>query len=173
MLALRPIFDDGDSPFLKRKFTDDFLESSDDEIDSDIIIPSESGIAVCFCLISVLSSEGSDILGIGRNLRKGNVKRDRRQILKWSHDIDDNMSRRQFRLHREDFYYVLLKIQPVLQKNEQQACNSSGSSISPYLMLMITLRILAGASYLDMVHYHVHIDSVNKIVWSTVCAISK
>lgn len=173
MFALGPLFGDSESPSLKRKFTDDVSESSDDEMDSGIVIPSGSTIAVFFCLISVLSLEGSNILGIGKNLRKGNVKRDRRHILKWSYDIDDNMFRRQFRLHREDFYYVLLKITPVLEKNEQQACNSSGSSVSPYLMLMITLRILAGASYLDMVHYHVHIDSVNKIVWSTVCAISK
>ena len=173
MLALRPLVGDGDSPILKRKLTDGFPESSDDEIDSDIVIPSGSTIAVCFCLISVLALEGSNVLGIGRNLRKGNVKRDRRHILKWSYDIDDNMFRRQFRLHREDFYYVLLKIQSVLEKSEKQACNSSGSSVSPYLMLMITLRILAGASYLDMVHYHVHVDSVNKLVWSAVCAISK
>jgi hypothetical protein len=27
---------------------------------------------------------------------------------------------------------------------------------------------LAGASYLDMIHYHVHIDSVALIVWETV-----
>ena len=118
MLALRPILYDGDSPFLKRKFTDDFLESSDDEIDSDFVIPSGSTIAAYFCLISVLALEGSNVLGIDRNLRKGNVKRDRRHILKWSYDIDDNMFRRQFRLHREDFYYVLLKIQSVLEKNE-------------------------------------------------------
>jgi hypothetical protein len=83
------------------------------------------------------------------------------------------MFRRQFRLHRDDFFYVLLKISGDLQKDERKAINSSGSSISPYLMLMITLRMLAGASYLDMIHYHVHVDSVHKIVWDTVCAITR
>jgi hypothetical protein len=36
-------------------------------------------------------------------------------------------------------------------------------------MLMITLRILAGAAYLDMIHYQIHVDSVNDVVWDTVC----
>lgn len=83
------------------------------------------------------------------------------------------MFRRQFRFHRVDFYDVLLKINIDLDKSVMHAVNSSGSAVSPYLMLMITLRILAGASYLDMVHYHVHIDSVNKIVWETVQSIHK
>lgn len=178
MLAFRSVEGLIESPSLKRKissveFTDYLCESSDEEIDADIILPPGYKIIACLSLISILALEGADILGTCNNLRMGNVKRDRQYILKWSYEIDDNMFRRQFRLHREDFYYVLLKIEIDLKKNEQQASNSSGSSISPYLMLMITLRILAGASYLDMVHYHVHIDSVNKIVWSTVCAISK
>lgn len=179
MLAFGPVAGLHESPSLKRKFTsvefsESFFESSDEEeLNEDIDIFPGSKIIVCLSLMSVLNLEGADMLGVGKCVRIGNVKRDRQHILKWSHDIDDNMFRRQFRLHREDFYYVLLKIDIDLKKNEQQALNSSGSSISPYLMLMITLRILAGASYLDMVHYHVHIDSVNKIVWSTVSAISK
>ena len=40
--------------------------------------------------------------------------------------------------------------------------------MSPDIMLMITLRILAGASCLDMIHYQVHVDSVCDIVWRTV-----
>ena len=66
---------------------------------------------------------------------------------------------------------MLQKIKPLLRENVQQAQNSYGSSVTPQLMLLITLRILAGASYLDMIHYHVHIDSVNKIFWETVVAI--
>jgi hypothetical protein len=50
---------------------------------------------------------------------------------------------------------------------------SSGSPITPELMLMITLRVLAGASYLDMIHYRFHVDSVASIVWKTVQSIHK
>ena len=122
-------------------------------------------------LASAYSMEGVSILGAGTAIRKGNLHRDRSYILRWASQLDDVMFRRQFRLCREDFLWVVNKISTMLHVNNQQAINSSGSSISVDLMLMITLRILAGASYLDMIHYHVHVDSVNKIVWSVVCAI--
>ena len=122
-------------------------------------------------LTSSLSLEGANYLGSGFSMRKGNVHRDRISILIWSKNLDDLMFARQFRLCRDDFYFVLQKISSELRVNSQQARNSSGSAVSPELMLMITLRILAGASYLDMIHYRVHVDSVNKIVWATVCAI--
>ena len=99
-------------------------------------------------------------------------KRDRIGIMRWAAELDDKMFTRQLRLAREDFYYVLLKITDDLSRNEKQARNSSGSSIMPELKLRITLRILAGASYLDMIHYRVHIDSVSSIVWDTVKAIN-
>ena len=122
-------------------------------------------------LTSAYSMEGVNFLGLGASIRKGNIHRDRSSILRWAHQLDDVMFRRQFRLCREDFLFVVNKISVALHVNRQQAINSSGSSIPVELMLMITLRILAGASYLDMIHYHVHVDSVNKIVWSVVCAI--
>ena len=40
-------------------------------------------------------------------------------------------------------------------------------------MLMITWRILAGASYLDMIHYRVHDDSVGGIGWDIVRSIHR
>ena len=115
-------------------------------------------------LTSAYSMEGVNFLGLGASIRKGNIHRDRSSILRWAHQLDDVMFRRQFRLCREDFLFVVNKISVALHVNRQQAINSSGSSIPVELMLMITLRILAGASYLDMIHYHVHVDSVNKIV---------
>jgi hypothetical protein len=87
--------------------------------------------------------------------RAPNQRRDRTAILEWARALDDKMFRRQFRLQRIDFLYVFGLISGVLKKDEQKAINSSGSSIAPELMLYITLRILAGASYLDMIHYSV------------------
>ena len=78
---------------------------------------------------------------------------------------------RQFRVCREDFIYILMRIQPSLVKKTRQVINSSGSKVSPELMLMSTLRILAGASYLNMIHYRVYVDSISGIVWDTVLAI--
>jgi DDE superfamily endonuclease len=148
--------------------------SDSEESDSDDLKPAIKldfkRIKLFVILKSVLLLEGQDILPAGY-FRAGNKKRDRVGILRWAAELDDKMFRRQFRLHREDFFYVLLKISGDLSKNERQARNSSGSSITPELKLMISLRILAGASYLDMIHYRVHVDSVSNIVWETVKAI--
>lgn len=126
---------------------------------------------VMFQFLSSMSLEGLSVLGKGPSVRRGNMHRNRQQIVDWSNNLDDTMFNRQFRLCREDFYYVLYKIEAGLKKDEGMAKNSSGSAVTPFIMLMITLRILAGASYLDMIHYHVHVDSVCDIVWNTVSEI--
>ena len=123
---------------------------------------------IAFRFLSSLILEGASFLGTGPIVRVGNKHRNRSMIINWSYELDDAMFNRQFRLCREDFFYVLFKIETGLTKNEKKAINSSGSLVSPYIMLMITLRILAGASYLDMIHYQVHVDSVCDIVWRTV-----
>ena len=82
------------------------------------------------------------------------------------------MFRRQFRLCREDFGYVLSLITPLIQRNEVQATNSSGSTICPEMRLMITLRILAGAKYLDMIWYRVSVDHVRTYVQDCLLAIN-
>ena len=63
--------------------------------------------------------------------------------------------------------YLLLLIEerfPISEQSKRLAINSSGSYISNKLRLFITLRILAGASYLDMVWYEVNVDHVNELV---------
>lgn len=130
-------------------------------------------LLVGLAFFSILSLEGDDVLGVRGQVRTGNKHRDRSRIIAWSKEIDDVMFRRQFRLHSIDFHDVLLKINVDLDKSVLHAVNSSGSAVSPYLMLMITLRILAGASYLDMIHYHVHVDSISRIVWQTVESIHR
>jgi DDE superfamily endonuclease len=126
---------------------------------------------VLFQFLSSMNLEGASFFDKGPTVRAGNSHRNRQLIIDWSRQLDDTMFTRQFRVCREDFFYVLFKIEPGLKKDESKALNSSGSSVSPYIMLMITLRILAGASYLDMIHYQVHVDSVCDIVWRTVSEI--
>jgi hypothetical protein len=125
-----------------------------------------------FVILQFLNSmvlEGCKLFGKGPSIRRGNVHRNRQQIVDWSNDLDDTMLNRQFRICRKDFSSVLHKIESGLQKDEIKAKKSSGSPVSPHIMLMITLRILAGAAYLDMIHYQIHADSVNDMVWDTVC----
>lgn len=96
--------------------------------------------------------------------RIGNSRNDRHHALQYVRSWDDDMFRRQFRICREDFGNLLHKIAPLISRNEAKAIASSGSSINPELRLMITLRILAGAKYLDMIWYRVNVDHVSEIV---------
>ena len=99
--------------------------------------------------------------------RVGNNHRDRELVLLTVRDWDDDMFRRQFRLFRSDFNGLLIRLNPYLTKNCVKARNSSGCPINSELQLLITLRVLAGASYLDMIWYSVSVNHVMDIVVRT------
>ena len=96
--------------------------------------------------------------------RIGNSRNSRPEALQYVRSWDDDMFRRQFRLCREDFGDLLGRIAPLIERNEVMARKSSGSSICPELRLMVTLRKLAGAKYLDMIWYRVSVDHVHEYV---------
>jgi hypothetical protein len=58
--------------------------------------------------------------------------------------------RRMFRMDRDSFFEIVARIDGIIQKDAQRATNSSGSPISNVCRLAVTLRWLAGASYLDL-----------------------
>ena len=142
---------------------DDF-ETDDDEADMEDRLDSDRrkfrkvsvlGIVTATIMVAIIPTEPPRI---------GNSKNDRRQALQYVRSWDDDMFRRQFRLCREDFGNLLHEIAPLIKRNETKAVASSGSTINPELRLMITLRILAGAKYLDMIWYRVNVDHVSEIV---------
>ena len=104
--------------------------------------------------------------------RAGNSHANREAALSFVREWDDEMFQRQFRLCREDFNDILTSIAPLIERKERCARSSSGSSINPELRLYISLRILADARYLDMVHYRVNIDHVMDIVVNVCRAIN-
>ena len=82
------------------------------------------------------------------------------------------MFKRQFRLCREDFTDLLSKMinkypgksnngLENLDYSYEMGRRSSGTCVPLEIKLYITLRILAGASYLDMICYGVAIESVH------------
>lgn len=76
-------------------------------------------LGIAFC--SMMYLEGANIIGFAGHVRSGNQHRDRSRIISWSKEIDESMFRRQFRLHRVDFYDVLLKINVELDKSVMHA----------------------------------------------------
>ena len=123
---------------------------------------------ICKFLVAYFVTQiAVNLLLVPSKKRKRNICRDRliidQKIDLWS----DALFKRQFRLNRECFMYLLIRIDerfPITEKSKHFAMLSSGSFISNKLRLYITLRILAGASYLDMVWYEVNINHVNEIV---------
>ncbi len=108
--------------------------------------------------------------------RRCNVHRDRAADISFINSWSDDMFRRQFRVTRADFALLEGTILEHMQingydyaKHASYAARSSGSPISLELRLYITLRILSGASYLDMIWYGVEIRSVPGLFWRTVC----
>ena len=94
------------------------------------------------------------------HFRRPNVHRDRTHALEFIRSWDDDMFHRQTRLERADFIPLLQSIAPLISKNEHMARVSSGSAINPELLLVMTLRLLAGAQYLDMIWYQISIDHI-------------
>jgi len=112
--------------------------------------------------------------------RIGNVCRDRSSVIQFIRSWDDTMFKRQFRMCREDFYGLekIIMDHKATQgydmgRHYKQASCSSGSPITLELRLFITMRLLSGASYLDMIWYGVSVASIPSILWSTICEIDE
>jgi hypothetical protein len=60
-----------------------------------------------------------------------------------------------------------------LERHYKYASWSSGSPITLDLRVFITLRLLGGASYLDMIWYGLRLCSIPALFWETTCDIDK
>ena len=105
--------------------------------------------------------------------RKGNKHRDRVWGEARIHELSDKHFTRMFRLNRVAFNDLLLKISHLLPGQDlDEAIRSSGSPISNYCRLAMTLRWLAGGHYLDICQlYQVDYStfySEDGIIWPTI-----
>jgi hypothetical protein len=117
---------------------------------------------------------------MSKRKRIGNVHRERRSVIRFIHSWSEDMFRRQFQVTRDDFSSLETAILENMGRNGYNvsrhvayATQSSGSPITVELRLYMTLRILSGASYLDMIWYAVDVRSVPGIFWQTVCDIDE
>jgi hypothetical protein len=83
-------------------------------------------------------------------MRSKNSVRSHEYGMKQLREMPDEEFRRMFRVTREGFNELLLKVQPLLERNKQKGINSSGRYIPASIKLAATLRWLAGGSYLDI-----------------------
>jgi hypothetical protein len=81
---------------------------------------------------------------------------------------------RAFRMSPDCFRTLLLLLRVRLERDERQGYRSSGGVVEPAVRIGLTLRILAGASYLDMMlTFRVAKSTVFNIFWDTVQAIDE
>jgi hypothetical protein len=82
--------------------------------------------------------------------------------------------RKMYRMTPEAFLELANKITPFVIVNEKMAIASTGAPIPVELRLSLTIRFLAGGSYLDIFTKHqVGISTVYEILWDTCEAIGK
>ena len=109
-----------------KRCRDEDLDELDDEAMKHIAnLQKRRSIVLMVSLSSPLFLEGANFLGTGLVLRVGNIHRNRSIIIRWCNELDHVLFSRQFRLCREDFYYVIIKISNSLDVVDQQAINSS------------------------------------------------
>jgi hypothetical protein len=110
---------------------------------------------------------------------KGVVLMRYENVIEFIHSWSDDIFWRHFGLCCEDFkqlytasmQHLVMKKGYDAVKHSKMANKSSGSPISLELQLYITLRLLSGASYLDMVWYAVSLSCVHELFWKTICII--
>jgi Villin headpiece domain len=77
-----------------------------------------------------------------------------------------------FRMPREAFQELLTILKPSLERDARRAKNGSGGLVQPDIRLAILLRILAGASYIDLqLVFRIARSTVFAMFNSTLCAI--
>lgn len=103
-------------------------------------------VAAGFRLYYFLSIPFFDSLINNRNIIRG-----RSNALLEMDQLEPSVFKRMFRVDRATFGEIMERITPFIQaKNLRKACNSSGAPILLKTRLAVTLRWLAGASYLDL-----------------------
>lgn len=99
-----------------------------------------------------------------------------RQRLHWpTHraQLSSSEFQRYYRLDKETFDVLLERLRPLLAVDEAMAMRGSSGPVSPELQLSMTLRFLAGGSYLDLILLHgVHRSTFFKAVWRVIDAIN-
>jgi hypothetical protein len=157
--------------------SDSECDSDDSECDSDNSVSEEKDeMEEEFDFVSVmlfLCSYGT-IFNKEKSSRKKHVKKTAAERLApwvFIETWTDSMFHRQFRMFRQEFFGLLKRMVDAFQgpfdsgaKNYEYSCkqgdNSWGACIPLQIKLCVTLRILAGASYLDMIWYGCSVNHV-------------
>jgi DDE superfamily endonuclease len=135
-----------------------------------IAAPTLAGLAALAIGTDVLlSSDDEDCNAISRS---GSYPRVRATFVNATKYLSDLEFTRAFRMSPDCFGKILSILVRRLERDEVQGLRSSGGVVEPAVRLGVTLRILAGASYLDiMLTFRIAKSTVFDVFWDTVQAI--
>jgi len=118
--------------------------------------------------------------------RKKKVVRDRDSAWEFIQSWDDDLFHHQFRIERQEFFDLCSKCKNCYPGKYEKGLDNynfsliKGKNSTPLsgpitmeIKLAITLRLLAGASHLDMIWYGVQLVTVNAIFLTTIELINK
>ena len=86
----------------------------------------------------------------GPKKRDANDKRDRVYGVKWFWSLRPAVFKRAFRMDRAAFGDLYKLVYGDMMPDVKKGTNSSGSAVTPLIKLAVTLRWLAGGSYIDI-----------------------
>jgi len=134
-------------------------------------------LATAAMLVSDETDEELANLVVGKDIersRKGSVRRLRQRFLTVTQHLSEEEFKTAFRMTRGTFFLLLSRLRPHLLRNEEMAQRSSGGVVQPEVRLAITLRMLAGGSYIDqMMCWGVGRSMTFRIFLDTIHAIMK
>mmetsp|Transcript_24697 Transcript_24697/g.22447 ORF Transcript_24697/g.22447 Transcript_24697/m.22447 type:complete len:260 (+) Transcript_24697:11-790(+) len=107
--------------------------------------------------------------------RSPNIHRPRDIVLKKIANLNEIWFRRNYRITRTRFYSIVDQLKTITSHNHHMAIVSSGSIVDPIyiIRLAITLRYLAGGSYLDICFgYEISSSSFFKIIYDVMAFIT-
>ena len=115
------------------------------------------------------------VLGANPRKRARNIVRDRQGPLAEVATWTDVYFKRQFRITRAEFAMLRESIAPLIRvRDDDMARRSSpGGAVPLETKMYVTLRMLAGAMYLDMVWYGISTEHVNEYMMEVVTAMNK
>ena len=106
--------------------------------------------------------------------RTGSIRRRRPSFIRATRCLSEKKFMRYFRVSRYAFRKLLALVRPALTKSAEMARRSSGGVIMPDVRLAVTLRMLAGGSYIDCaLLFNIEDSTLCKIFHETVQSLNR
>ena len=135
----------------------------------------DCGLLLCMYIVQMQLLHGAAaVLLFGRRDRISNLGRVRFDLVKehtfW---LLEKTFYASYRMHETAFENLLDILRPGLERNQAMAERSSEAGrIEPAVRLAVTLRYLAGGTYVDLLHlYHCAKATTYAIIWATLATL--